>query len=185
MSSAVQSHAVLPAGGLLTNAQLPSWYAVYTRARHEKKVCVGLAAAGITAFLPLVTQIHRWSDRRQKVELPLFPGYSFVSILPTPESRVAVLKISGVVGFVGKQGEGTPVPEYEIDRVRTVVANNVNFSSHPFLKTGQRVRIRGGSLDGIEGILSDAKGNGLLIISIELIQRSIAVSIDGYDVEPA
>lgn len=161
------------------------WYAIHTYPRHEKKVDRGLRGAGITSFLPLLTQAHRWSDRRQTVDVPLFPCYTFVQIQPVPEARVAVLKTPGVIGLVGKTGEGTAIPDGEVNRVRSVLAERLTCVPYPFLKRGQRVRIRGGSLDGVEGIWLGQKNGGTLIISVELIQQSIAVSVEGYDVEAA
>ena len=161
----------------------PRWYAIHTRFRHERKIEVRLREHGISTFLPSVRQVHRWSDRFKSIELPLFPCYAFVHIVPDVEVRLAVLRIDGVIGFVGVRPEGTPIPDSEIDSVRLLLARHVPFSSNPFLRVGQRVRIRGGSLDGVEGILS-ADRNRKLVISVELIQRSIAVTLGGYDVEP-
>jgi len=161
------------------------WYALHTRARHEKKVDTNLQRAGVTTFLPLVKETRRWSDRRKTVELPLFPCYVFVNLALTPERRLAVLRTPGVLAFVGSNGEPAAISEQEITQVHTVLAQNVPFGHAPFLKAGQRIRIRGGALDGMEGILSSQKGQAMLIISVEPIQRSIAVSISGYDFEPA
>ena len=161
----------------------PRWYAIHTRSRHEKKIEVRLREHGISTFLPWVRQVHRWSDRRKLIELPLFPCYAFVYIVPNAQARLAVLRIDGVIGFVGVRPGGTPVPDSEIDSVRLLLDRNVPFSSHPFLRIGQRVRIRGGSLDGVEGTLA-ADRNRKMVISVELIQQSIAVTLGGYDVEP-
>jgi len=162
-----------------------SWYALHTRARHEKKIDANLQHAGISTFLPLVKETRRWSDRRKTVDLPLFPCYVFVNMPLTPELRLAVLRTPGVLAFVGKSGEATPISEQEIDQVHTVLTQKVPFGPSPFLKAGQRVRVRGGALDGMEGILSSQKGQTMLIISVEPIQRSIAVSVSGYEFEPA
>ena len=161
----------------------PRWYAIHTRARHEKRVEARLLECGISTFLPVVRQVHRWSDRRKVVELPLFSCYVFVHIVPSARIRLTVLRADGVVGFVGDRGQGTPVRDAEIECVRLLLSRNVPFAAYPFLKVGQRVRIRGGSLDGVEGILA-ADCNRKLVISVEVLQRSIAVTLDGYDVEP-
>ena len=145
-------------------------------------VATQLQAWGVNTFLPLITQVHRWSDRNKTVQLPLFPGYAFVRLFPSAEERVKVLRADGVVSFVGVPGEGTPIPDEQIEDIRTLL-NNVRCTSHPFLKVGQRIRVRGGCLDGIVGILVARNGNRDLVISVEPIQRSIAVSIDGYDFE--
>jgi transcription termination/antitermination protein NusG len=161
-----------------------SWYALQTRARHEKTIAERLREQGVTSFLPLVSEVHRWSDRRKTVELPLFSCYIFVKLLPTNEDRLRACRISGVFGIVGVRGEGIPIPDEQIEAVRTLVTEQLQWSEHPFLKIGQRVRIRGGSMDGVEGILTARNGDRTLIISVDAIQRSLAVRIEGYDVEP-
>jgi len=160
-----------------------NWYAIQTRSRHEKMVAAHLTGRNVTTFLPLVTQIHRWSDRRKTVQLPLFPGYAFVRIVPSAEERVQVLRVDGVVSFVGVQGEGTPIPDAQIAEIHRLL-DNVPCASYPFLKVGQRVRIHGGCLDGIEGILVARNNSRTLVISIEPIQRSVAIPLVGYDVQP-
>ena len=162
----------------------PEWYAVHTRSQHEKSVVSYLQGEGITTFLPLVTEVHRWSDRRKLVELPLFSCYAFVRISLVPELWYKVMKTSGVLGFVGARREGIPIPESEIETIRKLVGSSAPYTVCPFLKVGQRVRIRGGALDGIEGILIARNGDRKLVISVEPIQRSLAVRIDDYKVEP-
>jgi transcription antitermination factor NusG len=160
----------------------PQWYAIQTRSRHEKTVANQLQKVGVINFLPLVNQVHRWSDRRKVVQLPLFPGYVFVRIFPSPEERVRVVRVDGVVSLVGVHGEGTPIPDSQIESVRTLI-NNVPCVEYPFLKIGQRVRVRGGCLDGVEGILVGRNGSRTLVISVEPIQRSLAIRVEGYDIQ--
>ena len=159
------------------------WYAIRTRSRHEKVVERQLQGQGIDAFSPCISQIRQWSDRRKVVETPLFAGYAFVRIAPSPEDRLRVLKAQGVVDFVGGQGQGIPIPTEQIEAVRAVIAGNLPIAQHVFLKVGQRVRVRGGSLDGVEGILVAQNGSRNLIISVEPIQRSLSIRIEGYRVE--
>ena len=161
-----------------------SWYAVLTRARHEKIIAQRLQEQGISTFLPLVTEVHRWSDRKKKVELPLFSCYLFTRLLPTSEARLRVLRVDGVFQLVGVRGEGTPIPDEQIEALRTLVERRLPVCSHPFLRIGQRVRIRSGALNGLEGILLGRNGDQTLVVSIEAIQRSLAIRIEGYDVEP-
>jgi len=168
----------------IVEAGAANWYAVQTRARHEKMVAHRLQEQGMTTFLPLVSEVHRWSDRRKVVELPLFSCYVFVQLFPTNEQRMRVLRLDGVFSLVGVRGEGTPIPDEQVEAVRTLVAQNLPWSNHPFLKVGQRVRIRGGALDGVEGVLLSRDGESTLVVSIDAIQRSLAVRIEGYDVEP-
>jgi transcription antitermination factor NusG len=159
------------------------WYAVQTRSRHEKVVSERLQEQGLTTFLPLIAEVHRWSDRQKTVELPLFSSYVFVRMLADNEERLRVYRVNGVFGIVGVRGEGIPIPDDQIQAVRTLIAEQFPWSFHPFLKIGQRVRVRGGSMDGIEGVLVARNGDRTLVISIDAIQRSLAVRIEGYDVE--
>lgn len=162
-----------------------NWYAVQTRARNEKVISERLTEQGLTTFLPLVTEVRRWSDRKKKVELPLFSCYVFVKIVISDnEERMRVYRTNGVFGIVSMAGVAIPIPEQEIDALRAVVTKQVKWSAHPFLKIGQRVRIRGGSMDGVEGMLLSSDGDQTLIISVNAIQRSLAVRVEGYDVEP-
>jgi transcription antitermination factor NusG len=147
-------------------------------------VTLRLQDKGVTTFLPQVTQVHRWSDRRMLVQLPLFPCYAFVHVARSVEIRHAVLQTSGLIGFVGIRGVGIPIPDKEIEDIQTLLAHNVTCAFYPFLRVGQRVRIRGGCLEGVEGILLAKNSDRSLVVSVELIQRSVAVRIDGYDVEP-
>ncbi len=168
----------------INEALVENWYAVNIRARHERVVAQRLREQGVTIFLPLVTEVHRWSDRRKSVELPLFACYVFVKVPPTTEDRLRVLRVDSVLKFVGARGLGTPIAESQIDAVRTLIGQQVPWSSHPFLQIGQRVRVRGGALDGVEGILLSRNDDNTLVVSIDAIQRSLAVRIQGYDLEP-
>ncbi|HVN19570.1 MAG TPA: UpxY family transcription antiterminator [Dongiaceae bacterium] len=161
-----------------------SWYAVRTRSRHEKLVDSQLQALGLTSFLPVITKEQRWSDRKKIVEFPLFSGYTFVRISAAPEERVRVLRTQGVVDFVGVQGRGIPIPDPQIEHVRAIMASRVPVAAHPYLRIGERVRIRGGALDGVEGILQSTNGGKSLVISVDPIERSLSIEIAGYNLEP-
>jgi transcription antitermination factor NusG len=163
----------------------PQWYAIRTRSRHEKMVSDQLEQKGIETFLPLVKRVQKWSDRIKEVEWPLFAGYNFVRVVLSSPERLRVLRAHGVVGFVGINGSGTAIPESQIQDIRTLLASKVPFEEHPFLKVGQRVRIRGGSLDGVEGVLAAQNGDQSLVISLEPIQRSLSIRVQGYIVEAA
>ena len=164
---------------------LPRWYAIHTRSRHEKAVATRLEEQGITTFLPTITEVRRWSDRRKCVEFPLFSCYAFVNLPWKPELRAKIVRTDGVLGFVGYCGGAIPIPEHEIQNLRTLMSSMVPYAPYPFLKIGQRVRVRGGALDGIEGVLLARNGSNSIVISVEPIQRSLAVKIDGYAVEAA
>jgi transcription antitermination factor NusG len=160
------------------------WYAVRTRSRHEKLVARQLESQGIQSFLPVITKISKWSDRRKEVELPLFSGYAFVRLDHASGERVRVLQTQGVVNFVGVQGSGVPIPDQEIENINILVASKVTYQERPYLQVGQRVRVCGGALDGVEGILAAENSDRSLVISVGLIQRSISVRVAGYNVEP-
>jgi len=173
-------------GLAVASAQLhmqPQWYAVRTRSRHEKLVARQLENQGIESFLPVVTQMRIWSDRRKQVETPLFSGYTFLRMIHTSDERVRVLKTQGVVSFVGVQGSGIPIPDHQIDDIKTLVASRIPYQERPYLHIGQRVRVRGGALDGVQGILVAENGDRSLVISVEPIQRSLCVRVSGYEVE--
>src|SRR4029077_20593759 len=147
---------------------------VQTRARNEKAISERLQEQGLTTFLPLVTEIRRWSDRKKKVELPLFSCYVFVKlVVSNNEDRMRVYRTNGVFGIVSMRGEAIPIPEEQIDALRAVATRQVQWSAHPFLKVGQQVRVRGGALEGVEGGLLSVDGDRTLIISVDAIQRSL------------
>jgi transcriptional antiterminator NusG len=173
-----------PALAAVQCLSLPPWYAVQTRGRHEKKVTAQLEEKQFEIFLPLHEEVHRWSDRRKKVMLPLFPGYTFVRIPPEGAARLRVLQTAGVVRIVGTEAGGTPVPDEQIASIRRVVNEKMPVISHGGLCSGQRVRIVNGALAGTEGVLQDDTSGPRLVISVEAIHRSIAVTLTNYDVEP-
>lgn len=181
MSSLQGLELVLPVETLKS----PHWYAVHVRAKHEKRIAAELQEKGIKAFLPSARQVHRWSDRRAVIEVPLFPCYVFVHMDLASTPRLAVLRTAGVFRFVGFKQGPTPIPDVQIEAVQAVLANHLPISSCGFIKVGAKVRIRGGALDGIEGVLIGHDGARRLIISIDLIRQSMAVAVEGYDIEPA
>jgi transcription antitermination factor NusG len=164
-------------------AEAAEWFAVQIKPRHEKKAACELEEKGIFVFLPLYKAVHQWSDRHQEVQLPLFPNYVFVRISESRNTRAAVLQTNGVRSFVGVRGKGICIPDEEIEAIQKILGEKVSFTSHPFLNIGQKVRIRGGSLDGVCGTVM-ANNPRNLMVSIECIQRSLTISIDGYGVDP-
>jgi len=183
MSTSSQVHEFVD-GAPVVSAETGNWYALQTQARHEKVVAQRLREGGVTAFLPLVKEVRRWSDRKKTIELPLFSCYVFARLMPTNEDRLRVLRVDGVFRLVGVRTEGTPIPDAQIDAVRTLLEQKLPWVSYPFLKIGQRVRIRSGALNGIEGILVSRNGDHSLVISVDAIQRSLAVRVEGYEIEP-
>ena len=162
-----------------------SWYAVHTMARHEKRVAAQFEEKRVCTFLPLLYQVHRWSDRRCVVEIPMFSCYSFVRMVQTAEERLKVLRTPGVLGFVGSERQGTSIPDEQIESLRKAVREKIPCLPHPFVSVGKRVRIRGGSLDGLEGVLMLQGRDQSLVISVELLQRSVSIRVEGYDIELA
>ena len=175
------SAAVLPAV-IDVQPEAAQWYEIYTNSRHEKVVAKQLQDRSIEAFLPLYRSLHRWKDRRQLVELPLFPSYVFVRI--DAQKRLRVLEVSGVVSLVSFNGEPDALPEQEINALRNGLENEIYAEPHPYLRVGRKVRVVRGPMAGAEGILSRKKDKCRVVISIDVLMRSIAVEVDGADVEP-
>ncbi len=161
------------------------WFAIQTRARHEKRVDAQLRDKGVEAFLPLSNETHQWSDRQRVVQQPLFSGYLFVHIADSLQVRKSVLTTSGVCWFVGNHGMGLPIPDKQVQDIQMILSSAVPYSPFPFVQVGQRVRIRGGCLDGIEGILISKDLHRTVVVSVELVRRSVAIRINGYDIEEA
>jgi transcription antitermination factor NusG len=159
------------------------WFAVYTNSRHEKCVARHLTERQIKNFLPLYRKVHRWTKRSSiSLELPLFPNYVFVHI--SPPQRNVVLGVPGVIALVGSGHAPSALPDAEIESLRTAMERN-KFEPHPYLVAGERVRIRAGSMEGMEGILVRKKNELRVVLTLDLIQRSVAVEVDADDVEPA
>lgn len=167
-------------GRSVVNDVMSSWFAALTRARHEKRVEERLSCKGVKAYVPLYEKTSRWKDRRVRLRLPLFAGYVFVS-LPWRD-RLRALEVPGVVRFVSFGGNPAAVPDEEIESIRVSLQSGLGVKPTQGLCLGQRVRIHSGPLEGCEGYLVRRKGAYRLILSVSLIQRSIAVEIDARDV---
>jgi transcription antitermination factor NusG len=160
----------------------PQWYAVRVRSNYESNVSTVLEHKGVEKFLPTYRSRRKWGDRIKTLDLPLFPGYVFCRI-PLDE-RNLVLTVGGVVDIVSIGRTPAPVSDAEIDAIRTVVESQVHAEPWPFLKIGETVRIHSGSLAGLEGILLRVKNSWRLVISVSLLERSMAVEIDAAYVSP-
>lgn len=158
------------------------WYVTYTCPRHEKHVARQFEERGISFFLPLYKSMRRWKDRKKQIELPLFPGYVFVQM--KSDNRVDLLRVPGVVHLVSFQGRPAAVAGAELEVLRRGVIGCSVLRPHPYLKAGRKIRIRGGAMAGVEGILVRRKESARVVLSISLIQRSVAMEIDETDVEP-
>ena len=159
------------------------WYAAYTSANHEKRVAKQLKERAVDHFLPLYESARRWKDRRVRLEFPLFPGYVFVRL--ALRDRLKVVAVPGVARLVGFNGVPAALPEQEIEALKRGLEQGLRAEPHPYLTVGRRVRVRKGPLTGTEGILRRWKANWRVVLSLELIQRSVSVDLDASDVEPA
>lgn len=152
------------------------WYAIRTRSNHEKASALGLAGKGYEPYLPTYRVRRRWSDRVSVSELPVFPGYVFCRF--DVKRRLPILTIPGVVSLVGFGSDPAVIADNEIEAIQTVLGSGLNAAPYPFLKEGQRIRVRHGALEGLEGILLKQKSEWRLVVSVSMLQRSIAVEID-------
>jgi transcription termination/antitermination protein NusG len=160
-----------------------NWYALYTCARHEKRVAEQIKGRNLSCFLPLYRSVRRWKDRRKELELALFPGYVFVHI--GLENRLDVLRLRGAVRLVSFNGRPAALPEGEIETLKNSLSNATRVEPHPYLRAGRKVRIRNGALQGLEGIVVRRKDRCRIVFSIDLIMRSVAVEVDEADLEAA
>ena len=165
---------LLPSGG--TEAQ---WFALYTCANHERRVAAQLEARGVEHFLPLHRSCRNWKDRRVFLELPLFPGYVFARF--PFAARARVLQAGGVVRLVGSNGQPSPLPDCSIEGLRAGILSALRFEPHPYLTAGARVRILHGPLAGMTGIVVRRKNGNRVVLSFDVIQRSVAVEVDESD----
>jgi transcription termination/antitermination protein NusG len=159
----------------------PRWYAVYTSARHEKKIAEQLGQRSIERFLPLYETVHQWKDRRARLQLPLFPGYVFVRIALL--DQLQVLKIPGVVRLVSFSGKPVALPETEIAALQRGLSSGLRAEPCPYIGPGRRVRIKSGPLCGLTGKLVRRKENYRMVISVDSINRSILCEVSLEDLE--
>ncbi len=164
-----------------------AWYAVHTRSRHEGKAWLGLTHKSINTFLPLIEVWSKRKDRRKRIQLPMFPGYLFVE-LPVVDNavRLEILKTHGVVKILGKPrgAEPIPVPDEKIDAIKRLIESKVEIQHYTYPRVGEGARITDGPFRGIEGVVirTDLKKD-LFVISIDILQRSVAIEIKGFQIE--
>jgi len=158
------------------------WFAAYTTARHEKVVARQLEERQFEKFLPLYRSWHHWKDRRKLVELALFPSYVFVKM--EPKDKMRVLQVPGVVSLVSFNGELAALPEREIEALHNGLDHELYAEPCRYLKVGRRVRVARGPMAGAEGILTKKKDKFRVVISVDVLMRSVAVEVDGADLEP-
>lgn len=158
------------------------WFAVTVKPQHEKKAATALAHKAVDCFLPLYHARRRWSDRVKDLELPLFPGYVFCQF--RFDQRLPIMQTPGVTSIVTFGGKPAPIPERDILSIRTMISSGLKVEPWPFLKAGQRIRVEAGPLDGLEGILLEVKNSLRVVVSLDLLQRAVAVEIDRRAVCP-
>lgn len=163
----------------------PRWFAVWTKSRQEKVAAAMIDLIGIANYLPLKAESRQWSDRKRTVTVPLFSGYLFVRMNLLDGSRLRVLKVPGVAGVVGNSRGPLPIPDGQIEAVRAVLAQGMECTVHSSLEEGDPVRVVRGALAGVEGrLVRINSSSSRLVIAIEMINRSLSVSISRSDVEP-
>lgn len=168
------------AGSVDPDTNVP-WHALYTRHQHEKTVAELLSNKGFCIFLPLYQATHRWKDRAKVLSMPLFPSYVFVR--GGLDRQLQIMTTPGVYTILAVAGRAATIPDAEINAVRRMVEGSLRAEPHPFLKCGDRVRVKSGPLEGIEGILARKKNFVRLILSVELLMKSVAVEVDAWMVE--
>lgn len=152
------------------------WYALTVKPNHERAAAQALGCKNLESFLPLYLTRRRWSDRIKKLDMPLFAGYVFCRF--ADGERTKVLATPGVTSVVGFGNQPAPVTEEEIHAVRTMIASGLPVGPWPYLRVGERVRIEAGPLCGLEGILTQVKDVWRVVVSVELLQRSVAAEVD-------
>ncbi|GBD39971.1 Transcription antitermination protein RfaH [bacterium HR37] len=158
------------------------WYAVYTKSRHEKVAEINLRVRGVRTFLPLREVVSQWKDRKKLISVPLFPSYLFVNI--RKEDIYKVIYTRGVLKVVGCNGTPVPIPKEQIESVRVLVESKLKYDPYPYFDKGREVIIKSGPLQGVVGRIVDKKSKHKVVLSIDLIKRSVCVEIDVLDIEP-
>jgi transcription antitermination factor NusG len=156
------------------------WYAAYTCTHHEKRVAQQLDERQVENFLPLYRSVRRWKDRRKELRLALFPNYVFVRM--NLKDRLRVLQLPGVVSFVSFGGAPAPLLDGEIETLRQGMVNPMRIAPHPYLKVGRRVYVEHGPFAGTQGILVRRRDGCRVVVSIDLLMRSVAVEVDEADI---
>jgi len=169
-------------GASMNQKNKTHWYALRTKSRHEKLVRDQLDKQGIEPLLPTVKRLSQWKDRKKEIEVPLFSGYCFVRF--GQEGKLPVQKVSGVVEIVGSGSRPEPIPDEEIEAVKTLMSSVLPYDPHPYLHEGMAVEVVRGPLQGVHGMLLRKEKRHRLVLGIKLIQQAAAVEIDVNDVVP-
>jgi len=163
------------------SACCPRWYAAYTKANHEQRVADRLGERGIENYLPQYESVHKWKDRKVRLQSPLFPGYIFVHM--ALQNRLRLLQVPGVARLVSFAGRPVTVSSEEIDRIRALLRMSQRIKPYPYLEIGKWVRVRSGPFEGLEGIVAKLKNSTHIVVTIESIRRAIAVQVEVAELE--
>ena len=171
------------------NKEIPSefikyWYAVYTVVRHEKKVNTALINKNIETYLPIKDFLSQWKDRKKRVQVPLFPGYVFVNISPN-DSRglMHIYNTYGVIRILGNNGQYTPIPVEQVNSIKSLLECGLDYDLYPYLEEGKEVIVTSGPMEGVTGKVVKRKGKDRLIVSVDLIKRSVGIELDALLVD--
>jgi transcription antitermination factor NusG len=166
-----------------SSAAAAQWFAVWTRSRHEQTVLEQLERKRVDVFLPTITRWSRWKDRKKKIDWPLFPGYCFARF--DPADALSVLKCTGVVSIVSFDGKPAPIPAYELESIRLLVASELQYDPCPLIREGMMVEVAHGPLRGVIGrLLRKDAHRARLVLSVDLIGQAVSVEVDAADVKP-
>ena len=157
-----------------------SWFAIWTRSRHEQVVRDQIERKHLDAFLPTITRWSRWKDRKKKIDWPLFPGYCFARF--NPDESLPVLKCTGVVKIVSVDGKPAPIPEHEIESIRRLIESELQYDPCPLIREGMMVEVTHGALKGVIGRLVRKGAHARLVLSVNLIGQGVSVEVDAADV---
>ena len=161
---------------------MSSWFALWTRSRHEQVVREQIERKQIDAFLPTIPRWSRWKDRKKKIDWPLFPGYCFARF--DEEQTLAILKCSGVVSIVSFEGKPAAIPDHEISSIRQLVESDLQYDPCPLIREGMVVEVIHGALKGVVGRLVRKGSHARLVLSVDLIGQAVSVEVDAADVKP-
>ncbi len=157
-----------------------SWFAVWTRSRHEKAVEENLARKDVEVFLPTIGRWSRWKDRKKRIDWPLFPGYCFARF--DPRHLLTIVSSPGVAAVVSFEGKPAAIPEEEIEGIRRLVTSGLQYDPCPFIEEGSLVEVIHGPLKGVVGRLEKKASHARLVLSVNLIGRAVSVTIDAADI---
>jgi transcription antitermination factor NusG len=152
------------------------WYALHVHARKEPLVASQLQTRNLECFLPTYKSLRKWSDRTKELQQALFPGYVFCRF--DYENRQPVVMTTGVTQIVGTGKVAIPIADSEIEALQVAVSSGIPAQPWPYLRTGEHVQVNYGHLSGLQGILVNFKGNHRVVLSVTLLQRSLALEVE-------